>query len=109
MGYKQLEGLMRTESQRAEKELARTGEGLHALERRIFARHAIFCVIFVLLYLFSIKPKSSCCPSLDTARGIRPRGWFYAVAALWLNGLLRTMHIRHQHDSTHWHLNVVIV
>jgi hypothetical protein len=44
MGYKQLEELMKPESQRAEKELGRTGEGLHALERRIFARHAIFCI-----------------------------------------------------------------
>jgi hypothetical protein len=57
MGYKQLEGLMRPESQRAEKELGRTGEGLHALERRIFARHAIFCVIFVLLYLLLNQPE----------------------------------------------------
>jgi hypothetical protein len=45
MGCKGLEELMKPESQRAEKELGRTGEGLHALERRIFARHAIFCLI----------------------------------------------------------------
>jgi hypothetical protein len=46
---------MRSESQRAE--LDRTGEGLNVFERYVFARHAIFCVIVVLLYLLLNRPE----------------------------------------------------
>src|SRR4029077_6533423 len=55
MGYKQLEELMRSESQRTK--LGRTGEGLNVLERYVYPRHAIFFVIFVLLYLLLNRPE----------------------------------------------------
>jgi hypothetical protein len=47
---------MRPESHRAEKEVG-SGEGLHAFDYHIFARHAIFCVIVVLLYLLLNRPE----------------------------------------------------
>src|SRR5258708_30812133 len=47
--------VMRSESQRAE--LGRTGEGSNVFERYVFTRHAIFCVIVVLLYLLLNRPE----------------------------------------------------
>ena len=47
--------VMRSESQRAE--LDGTGESLNVFERYVFARHAIFCVIVVLLYLLLNRPE----------------------------------------------------
>src|SRR5258708_24386378 len=47
--------VMRSESQRAE--LGRTGEGWNVFERYVIARHAIFCVIVVLLYLLLNRPE----------------------------------------------------
>src|SRR5216683_1851460 len=46
---------MKSESQRAE--LDGTGEGSNVFERRVFARHAIFCAIVVLLYLLLNRPE----------------------------------------------------
>ncbi len=46
---------MTSESQRAE--LDGTGESLNVFERYVFVRHAIFCVIVVLLYLLLNRPE----------------------------------------------------
>src|SRR5258708_15278183 len=47
--------VMRSESQRAE--LDGAGEGPNAFAPHVFARHAIFCVIVVLLYLLLNRPE----------------------------------------------------
>src|SRR5258707_14573059 len=48
---------MRPESHRAEREVGRTGEGLYGFEHQVFARHAVFSVIIVLLYLLLNRPE----------------------------------------------------
>jgi len=48
---------MRPESHRAEREVGRTGEGWYGFEHQVFARHAVFSVIIVLLYLLLNRPE----------------------------------------------------
>src|ERR1700739_2330989 len=49
--------LMRLRFRRVEKELSSSSGTLFPFERRFFARHAIFCLIFILLYLFLNEPE----------------------------------------------------
>jgi diguanylate cyclase (GGDEF)-like protein/PAS domain S-box-containing protein len=48
---------MRPESHRAEKEFGRPGEGSHVFERHVWGRHALFCVMVVLLYILLNRPE----------------------------------------------------
>src|SRR6267378_4362792 len=48
---------MTSESHRAETELGGHGEGSYVFERHVWGRHALFCVMIVLLYLLLNRPE----------------------------------------------------